>query len=262
MEERNYIEQERSSLGELFGKSFEVFKENWLTYLIAAITIGIIMGAIQGLQFVLGQNTGYKLLSVVINGLAGAAISAIYITTAYNSVRQTTLNVGDTVMEKIFPMFLTQMLLALIMMIPLIALMMILIPMMFKFGASTTIFLVILFPITFFIALKCAFLSQAIVLSDKRYWSAIKWTFSHTKGEVGGLIGIYIMPAIVGVIAFILMRTIGLSSVTTNLVIIIATSLIGGILSIIVSIATTLLYIEVAMPQEQVGETLIYGADY
>lgn len=108
-------------------------------------------------------------------------------------------------------------------------------------------------------SIKFAFLPQAVVLSEKRYWQAIKWSWQKTSGHVGMIIGIGLTPAILGIAVFVLMK-----ANMMNLVTIIVLSLLSAVVGIVVTLAISVLYIDVVLEEDDndSDEILIYGENF
>ncbi len=253
MEENQYIEKERLGLSEIYGESFRIFGENWLTYLIAAIIVGVVVGAISGLGLIFGGSKLYSLLTAIINVIVGAAITTLYIGTAYNSMRQDQKNIGALIGEKVFPIALTQLLLYLLLLIPGFVVMFAAIQLMMYSGSGGSVVAVtiLIFTLAIPVALKMAFLLHSIVLSDQHYLAAIKWSFSKTKGETFRIIGINIVPVLIAVIVHVLNANGFWFSGMAALISLVVLGFIGTIVGVIVVIAITVLYIDAVMDEEE-----------
>lgn len=263
MEENRYIRNERMSIGQIYSESFRIFKENWLTYLVAAVTTGIVLGCANGLSFLFGQSRVYSLLLTIINIIATAIITTLYIGTAYNSMREDRKEIGALIGAKIIPIALTQLLLYVLLFIPGFIVMFGAIQFMLHTASSGSIIVItiMIFAIAIPVGLKMAFLLHSIVLSDQHYLSAIKWSFSKTKGEVLRIIAINIAPLSIAIVAQLVNAKGAWFSGMGALISLVILGVIGAIIGVIVVIAMTVLYIDKVFEQEntQIGETLTYG---
>lgn len=237
------------SVAEIFGDSIRVLKENWTTYLVLFLVMGLFGGAVTGFQFVLKNNSSLELLISIINGIVSAVVAVIYIGTSYNTLHpEKKYNISDLVREKIWKILLTQIIMFIIFFIPAFIVIFGLIAFIGTTGSIGAVMPTMLILILFMAAvvIKLIFVPHAIVLSDKQYWSAIKWSWQKTKGHVGKIILIGLTPALLGVLAFSLMRMD-----LMNIYLVTMLGIISGVFGVVIALAYSVLYIDVVVKYEE-----------
>ena len=262
MENNQYNQKEYKSFSEILGDSFRVLKENILTYFVVFIIVAILGGAVSGMQYAMPHSGLLRNIISIVNLLVASVVSILYVGTTYNTLcPNKRLSIGDLMGSYIVPMILTQLLLFIILFIPLfIVLMGLMFGLMSTGGFGMMMPIMIIFMILIAVcSVKFAFLPQAVVLSEQKYWQAIKWSWQKTSGHVGMIIGIGLTPAILGIAVFFLMQ-----ANMMNLMTVIIFSLLSAIIGIVVTLAISVLYIDVVLEEDDndSDEILIYGGDF
>jgi hypothetical protein len=262
LENNQYNQKEYKSFSEILGDSFRVLKENFLTYFVVFIIVAILGGAVSGMEYtVLNSGLLSNLISIV-NLLVASVVSILYVGTTYNTLcPNKKRSIGDLMGSYIVPMILTQLLFFVILFMPLfIVLMALMFGLMLTDGFGMMMPIMIIFIILIAgCSVKFVFLPQAVVLSEQKYWQAIKWSWKKTSGHVGMIIGIGLTPAVLGIVIFFLMQADMMNLMTITIF-----SLLSSIIGIVVTLAISVLYIDVVLEEDDndSDEILIYGGDF
>ena len=253
MENQNEVYKETKSISDIYSDSFKVLKENWSIYLIAFIVASVLGGAISGFRFVSNSNSALEILLTIVNAIVSAIMTIIYIGTTSNTIGKGNVRkIGELISENVWKLLLTQFILFLIFSVPAFIVIFAVIMLISTTGAIGMIMpLMMVFMLAVFIlVLKLMFVPHSVVLSDKNYWNALKWSWQKTKGQVGKIFIISLTPALFGIVAFILLRMDMM-----NLFVMIVLGVLGGIVGVIVSIAYAVLYLDVVDTPEQIDNT-------
>lgn len=253
-----YIDNKEMTIAEIFKVSFNILKGNWLTYIIAVLIIGLLVSALGVFQFLFEDNLLLRSIMTLLNGLAAAAVLVIYIVTTYNAIRDDQKNVDEQIFSKILRILLTQILLGLIIFIPCLILIFAFVQLLIHtdsysygvYGFTSLMMLIIIIPAGIWISLKCSFMAQSIVLDDVYYISAIKRTFAKTSGRTMKILGIKSIQILLGIIGYMMGSSRLFGASMTTFILLILLGLIGAVVGVLVSIATTVLYVnEVMVPE-------------
>jgi hypothetical protein len=198
------IDEQKYFFGDAIGDAFTIIKEN-MGFALMMLLIIWASASVANLIISTMEIKTFTLLITLPNMIIVTCVEIALVVLVYNKYKddQEKLVLGDTIKSTIVPLLVTNIMIVIILLIAFIVLGLVvtgILGAILGYDIMTVLTIISIFAVTIYVAIRLAFITQAVVLQGLHYADAINHSMTMSKKRGFTIFGIIIFPQLVNLV--------------------------------------------------------------